>query len=99
MRHCDTVTVTKSASFTWQLSVRWAPEGQQFALLAFQTNRESNQLENPVIFDNYNIKNMHVVLNSDRYPADDYNSNFTTQSVSRFYKDAADFATKIQQCI
>ncbi len=40
------------------------------------------------------LKNMHVVLNSDRYPVDDYNADFTMQCVARFYKDAADFIPK-----
>ena len=30
-------------------------------------------------------------MNSDTYPTDDYHANFTTQNISRFYKDAADF--------
>ena len=37
---------------------------------------------------------MHVVLNSDRYPTDDYNSDFAKQSISHFYKDACDFIPK-----
>ncbi len=94
MRQCDTVTVTKSTSFTWRLSLRSAPERPRFVIIAFQTDKESNQLKNPAIFDNCNVKNMHVVLNSDRYPVDDYNSNFTTHCISRFYKDAADFVSK-----
>ena len=37
---------------------------------------------------------MHVILNSDRYPVDDYNASFAKQNISRFYKDASDFIPK-----
>ena len=94
MRQCDTVTVTQSTHFTWRLSVRSAPERPRFVIIALQTNRDGDQLKNPAIFDHCNVKNMHVVLNSDRYPVDDYNASFTQQNVSRFYKDAADFISK-----
>ena len=94
MRQCDTITVTPSTSFTWRLSVRSAPERPRFIIIGLQTARGDDQKKNPAAFDNCNVKNMHVVLNSDRYPADDYNADFTKKSISRFYKDACDFIPK-----
>ena len=41
-----------------------------------------------------NVKNAYVTLNSDRYPAVDYNLSFANQKFSRIYGDAALFAVK-----
>ena len=41
-----------------------------------------------------NLKNAYVTLNSDRYPAVDYNLFFSNQKYSRVYGDAALFGVK-----
>ena len=41
-----------------------------------------------------NLKNAYVTLNSDRYPAVDYNLSFPNQKLSRVYGDAALFGAK-----
>ena len=41
-----------------------------------------------------NLKNAYVTLNSDRYPAVDYNLSFANQTFSRVYDDAALFGVK-----
>ena len=41
-----------------------------------------------------NLKNAYVTLDSDRYPAVDYNLSFSTQKFSRVYGDAALFEVK-----
>ena len=41
-----------------------------------------------------NLKNAYVTLNTDRYPAVDYNFSFSNQKLSRVYGDAALFGVK-----
>ena len=41
-----------------------------------------------------NLRNAYVILNSDRYPAVDYNLSFANQKFSRVYGDAALFGVK-----
>ena len=41
-----------------------------------------------------NLKNAYVMLNSDRYPAVDYNLSFSNQTLSGVYGDAALFGVK-----
>ena len=41
-----------------------------------------------------NLKNAYVTLNSDRYPAVDYNLSFSNQKFSRVYSDTALFGVK-----
>ena len=55
---------------------------------------KGDQTKNPSTFDHVNLKNAYVTLNSDRYPAVDYNLSFSNQKFSRVYGDAALFGVK-----
>ncbi len=91
MRQCDTISVPQSTSFSWRLSVKSSPEKPRWIILGFQTNKGGDQTQNPAIFDHCNLNNAYVMLNSTRYPAVDYQLNFSQQKFSRMYKEAADF--------
>ena len=85
----------ESTSFTWRLSVKTAPEKLIFIIVAFQTAKDEDQTKNRSTFDHVNLKNAYVTLNSDRYPAVDYNLSFVNQTFSRVYGDAASFGVKL----
>ena len=91
MRQCDTITVPESTSFTWRLSVKASPERTSYVIIAFQTDKGGKQDENPAIFDHCKVKNMYIMLNSTRYPAMDFNADFTTNKLSRLYKEVSNF--------
>ena len=86
------LSVPESTSFTWRLSVKTAPEKPRFIIVGFQTDRDENQT--PSTFNHVNLKNVHVTLNSDRYPAVDCNLWFPNQKFSRVYGDTAFFEVK-----
>ena len=67
----------ESTSLTWRLSVKTAPEKPRFIIVRFQTVKDGDQTKNPFTFDHENIRNAYVMLNSDRYPAIDYNLSFS----------------------
>ena len=56
--------------------------------------KDCDREQNPSIFDNVNVRNMYVMLNSTRYPAVDYNVSFPKQQYSRLYGDVAAFRSK-----
>ena len=87
-RQCDMLLVPESKSFTWRLSVKTVPEKPRITIVAFQTAKDGDQTKNPSIFDHVNLKNAYVTLNSDQYPAVDYNLSFANQKFSRVYGDA-----------
>ena len=91
-RQCDILLVPESTSFTWRQSVKTAPEKPRFIIVAFQTAKDGDQTKNPSIFDHVNLKNAYI--NSDRYPAVDYNLSFSNEKFSRIYGDAALFGVK-----
>ena len=95
MIQCDSALIPQnSTSFSWRLSVKSSPEVPRFIIVGFQTNKIGNQKENPSIFENVNVSNIYVMLNSMRYPTTDYNISFDEQRFNRVYGDAADFRSK-----
>ena len=91
MIQCDTASIPQATSFSWRLSVKSSP---RFIIVGFQTNKSVNQETNPSIFDNVNVSNIYVMLNSIRYPTADYNISFLAQKLSRAYGDVAEFRSK-----
>ena len=71
-RQCDRSVVPVSNMFSWRLSTRSASEKPRFIIVGFQTNRDGGQELNPAVFDHCNLKNIYATLNSERYPAVDY---------------------------
>ena len=63
-------------------------------IVGFQTAKDGDQTKNPSTFDHVNLTNAYETLNSDRYPAVDYNLSFSNQKFSRVYGDAALFGVK-----
>ena len=96
MLQCDSASIPQGdiSSFSWRLAVKSSPEIPRFIIIGFQHNAINNQTTNPSIFTNVNISNMYVMLNSTRYPATDYNTNFEAQQFSRVYGDVTNFRSK-----
>ena len=92
MIQCDAASVPQTTSFTWRLAVKSSPEVPRFIIIGFQTNKCDSQRQNPAIFNNVGVKNIHATLNSTRYPEVDYQISFPKQQFSRAYGDAALFS-------
>ena len=88
-RQCDTTAVAISNTFSWRLSARSSSERPRYVIVGFQTNKDGDQEKNPAVFDHCNLKNMYVTLNSERYPAVDYDLDFNNNKYSRAFRDAA----------
>ena len=66
MIQCTSISVPQSNSFSWRLSVKSSPEVPRFIIIGFQDGKNNNQEENNSRFDNLSIKNIYVMLNSNR---------------------------------
>ena len=91
---CDTASIPRTTSFSWRLFLKSSPEVPRFIIVGFQTNRSGCQEQNPSIFDNMNVRSIHVTLISNKYPTLDYNLSFPKQQFSRAYNDTAEFRSK-----
>ena len=95
MLQCDSAAIPQdSTSFSWRLAVKSSPEIPRFIIVGFQIDKSGNQLANPSLFNNVNISNIYVMLNSMRYPTTDYNISFLSQKYCRVNGDAAEFRSK-----
>ena len=94
MIQCDSAQVPQAINFTWRLAVKSSPEVPRFIIVGFQTNKYNRQVANPAIFNNVDLKNIHVKLNATRYPEVDYGISFTRNQFSRIYGDADLFRSK-----
>ena len=94
MIQCTNISVPQQISFSWRLSVKSSPEVPRFIITGFQTGKKDNQEQNNTTFNNLNIKNIYVMLNSNRYPTLDYNLDFPSQRIGRAYGDVAEFRSK-----
>ena len=95
MIQCDSASIPQnSTSFGWRLSVKSSPEVPRFIIVGFQSGKSGNQEQNPSIFDNVNVSNIYVMLNSMRYPTTDYNISILAQKFSRVYGDVTEFRSK-----
>ena len=94
MIQCDSASIPQATSFSWRLSVKSSPEVPRFIIVGFQTGKSGDQEQNPSIFDNVNVNNIYVTLNSEKYPSADYNIVFVGQKFSRVYGDVAEFRAK-----
>ena len=83
IRQCDMISVPASISFSWRLELK--SEKPKYIIIGLQTDKSGNQERNAAILNHCNITDMHVVLNSTRYPAIDYHSNFAKQQLSMKY--------------
>ena len=94
MIQCTSISVPQDTSFSWRLSVKSSPEVPRFIIVGFQTEKNNDQTKNNALFDNLSIKNIYVMLNSNRYPTLDYNLHFPSQKIGRAYGDVAEFRSK-----
>ena len=79
---------------SWRLFFKSPPKVLRFIIVGFQTDKSGSQEQNPSIFDNVNVRNIYVTLNSNKYPTLGYNLSFLKQQFSRVYCDAAEFRSK-----
>ena len=94
MIQCDSASIPQANAFSWRLSVKSSPEVPRFIIVGFQTDKIGSQKTNPSLFNNVNVSNIYVMLNSTRYPTADYNISFLGQKYSRVYGDVAEFRSK-----
>ena len=94
MIQCTSISVPQHNSFSWRLSVKSSPEVPRFIIIGFQEEKNNDQEKNNAQFNNLNVQNIYVMLNSNRYPALDYDLDFPSQKIGRAYGDVAEFRSK-----
>ena len=84
-RSCEQITLTQTQNYTWRLSVTGGVEKPRYIIIAFQTAKSDDQEQNPAIFDNLQLENAYVTLNSERFPTNDIITDFATNDYVKLY--------------
>jgi len=74
-----------AVQFDWRISVKSGVEKPRWIVVGFQTNKHTNQEQNPSVFDHVNLTNAYVTLNGDKYPTHDLITNFASNDYSVLY--------------
>ncbi|XP_073984360.1 uncharacterized protein [Rhodnius prolixus] len=84
-------TLPASTKHTWALKTSTNLEKPRYVIVGFQTNRKHNFTADPTIFDQCNITNVKLFLNSQAYPYHDLNVNYNKNYYSSIYYMYQDF--------
>ncbi|KAK4874038.1 hypothetical protein RN001_013398 [Aquatica leii] len=76
---------------TWAIKTATSLETPRYIILGFQTGRDGNIKKDMSKFDHCNIQNVRVYLNTDRYPYDNLNINFSDNHFAMLYEMYARF--------
>lgn len=90
-RTTEQTILTQTQSYTWRLSVTGGVEKPRWIIIGFQTDKMDTQQQNPAVFNNLNLKNAYVTLNSERYPKSEIMTNFTRNEYMRLFGMFDDF--------
>ena len=94
MRQCASIKLPETQTYTWQLGVRSVSEKPRYIMVALQTNKFNNEQKNTATFDHCSLTNIYALLNNERYPAIDFNADFTMHKYENLYKGFCDFMQK-----
>ena len=94
MRQHMSLAVPEANTFTWRLGVRSCSERPRFIFLAFQSDKMEDQSCNNAVYDHCLLTSAHVLLNNDRYPLNDFTTDFTRNYFSYFYNEFISFKKK-----
>ena len=94
MRQHISKMLPESNTFTWRLGVRSSPEQPRYVFLCFQTNKTNNQMVLNTVYDHCNLVSAHLLLNNDRYPLNDFETDFAKNNYDRLYNEFIGFRKK-----
>ena len=97
MRQCISNTLSASNQFTWRMGICSSPESPRHIFLAFQTNWDGDQEKNIAVYDHCDLQSVHILLNGDRYPLNDFTLDYTKNHFDTVYGDFANFIVRFYQ--
>lgn len=75
----------------WTIKTSNQLEKPRYIIFGFQTDRENNLKKDPSKFDNVDLRNLKVYLNSESYPHEDLHVDFANKKYMSLYLMYCDF--------
>lgn len=77
--------IPQTTRHTWTVKTTNRVSKPRFVIVAFQTNRNNVVTSDATLFDHCNVTNMKLYLNSQRFPYDDMNLDFTASNYQELF--------------
>ena len=88
----ETFTVPQATEFSWRLSLASGIEKPRYIVVGFQSPAVNAAETNYAIFNaNVQVINAYVELNGERYPTNDYITNYDNNQYAQFYNAFKEF--------
>ncbi|XP_030745135.1 uncharacterized protein LOC115874171 [Sitophilus oryzae] len=84
-------SLTETTRHTWPVKTTSKLEAPRHVIIAFQENRKGDVKKDMSQFDNVDLTNIRIFLNSERYPYHDLYLNFKENKYSSLYEMFANF--------
>ncbi|XP_008180372.1 uncharacterized protein LOC103308559 [Acyrthosiphon pisum] len=88
---CEYPILPRNTSHSWTVKSSSLLEKPRFVLFGLQTDRKKNIENDAGRFDDCQLKNLKVHLNSEVYPYEDFRADFKKKTTSILYKAYTDF--------
>ena len=97
-RQCESIELNSGQrNLDWRLSVATGSERPRYVILAFQENRFNRDQVNSAVFDNLGIRNAYIEFNSERYPNQNLELNFSNNRFAGGYQMLVDFFKNVMR--
>ncbi len=88
----ENIIVPQATEFTWRLSIASGIEKPRYIVVGFQSPAANAAETNYAVFNaNVQVINAYVELNSERYPSNDYITNYDNNQYAQFYNSFKEF--------
>ncbi|XP_025191837.1 uncharacterized protein LOC112592074 [Melanaphis sacchari] len=88
---CEYPFLPQNTSHSWKVKTSNKLEKPRYAIIGFQTDRKNSMSKAMSYFDHCKIKNLKVYLNSEVFPYEDFQSDFTKNKMATLYRAYAEF--------
>jgi len=88
---CEYPVLPQNTTHSWKVKTSNKLEKPRYVIIGFQTNRKNSTINSMSHFDHCKIKNLKVYLNSDVFPYEDFQCDFTKNKIATLYRAYAEF--------
>jgi hypothetical protein len=82
---CEYPFLPQNTSHSWKVKTSNKLEKPRYVIIGFQTDRKNSSSKAMSFFDHCKIKNVKVYLNSEVFPYEDFQSDFTKNKMATLY--------------
>ncbi|VVC44872.1 Hypothetical protein CINCED_3A010572 [Cinara cedri] len=87
----EKIRLMKNTAHSWKVKTTNKLEKLRFVIIGFQTDKKNSETKPMSCFDNCPVKNLKVYLNSETFPYEDFQSDFTKNKIATVYRAYAEF--------